>query len=862
MPRNQASMLRIVGSWAKQGPMKGWLKAYVTLSVRRPWHLLALAAIVTALAAMGTRRLKLSTNFARLLPQDTASVRATKEAARRVGSTDLLVISVQSNDPVTNVHFLDELGKRLKENRQLGFILWKIDTSFFRKHGLLYLDKVDLEQLYQTLKERVGRETQKKMGLFVDLDEPDDSDNGATKDPCAAPKQDELSSLVRRFQNLGSPTDVAFYRAKNRSAKAVTGYLTSPDGSIAVLVAKPKKESLTIAYVRRMVRTVWHQASTLRTQNPKYKNLKVELGGAYRNRVNEYDRIVADVVRSGALSALLIAAVAILMFRRIRPAILIFLPLTCGVLWTMGLISLTSLRHLNIISAFIVGILLGLGIDFGVHLSARYLQERADGKDLTDALTRTLIHTGRAIAASAATTAAALFILTVSKFKGFSQFGVIAGSGVLISLAAFVLLFPPLAAAMERIWAPKRWKPFLAVRQTSRSFAFPKTAAIVLAVAVAATGLAAWKARDLQFEYNFRNLTAKKGTHANTIKYGKAMGNRASPTVALAPDAKSAHEFYELLKQRTNGPVSDPLIRDIMAIGMLVPSNQQAKLVVIKRIHDLLQKALEHQPAGQTTRRTDLRNALKLASTERITASDLPSWIRSLFTEQSAAKRLGTFLYIYPKVDTWHAKEMELFKKAYNRFVLPSGKEVLMASSGFVLIDVIRAVQHDTIKMVILATILVLLVLLVDVRSPGRALLVFLPLALGILWAGGIMAATYERLNLYNMVVLSTILGSGIDASVHLYHAFQEYGPGAMRQVIARTGLAVTTASVTTAAGFAGMILSHHGGLASIGKLALVGITSTLVAALTVLPATLSLWNWWRNRSDHIEKPMDAMTAR
>jgi len=526
-------MLRIAGSWAKQWAMQRWITAYVRLSVRRPWHLLALAAIVTALAAMGIGRLKLSTNFARLLPQDTESVRATREAARRVGSTDLLVVSVQSNDPVKNVHFLDELGKRLKKIRQLGFILWKIDASFFRKHGLLYLDNVDLEQLYQTLKERVGRETQKKMGLFVDLDESDDSDTETTNDPCAAPKQDELSSLVRRFQNLGSPTDVAFYRAKNRSAKAVTGYLTSPDGHIAVLVTKPKKQSLTIAYVRKMVRTVWNQAEALRASNPKYKGLKVELGGAYRNRVNEYDRIVADVVRSGALSAMLIAAVAILMFRRLRPALLIFVPLTCGVLWTLGLISVTSLRHLNIISAFIVGILLGLGIDFGVHLSARYLQERADGKDLTDALTRTLIHTGRAIAASAATTAAALFILTVSKFKGFSQFGVIAGSGVLISLTAFVVLFPPLAAAMERIWTPKRWKPFLAVHQTTRSFAFPKTAAIVLAVAVVATGLAAWKARDLKFEYNFRKLTAKKGTHHNTIKYGKAISRSVRLVVQI-----------------------------------------------------------------------------------------------------------------------------------------------------------------------------------------------------------------------------------------------------------------------------------------------------------------------------------------
>jgi predicted RND superfamily exporter protein len=116
------------------------------------------------------------------------------------------------------------------------------------------------------------------------------------------------------------------------------------------------------------------------------------------------------------------------------------------------------------------------------------------------------------------------------------------------------------------------------------------------------------------------------------------------------------------------------------------------------------------------------------------------------------------------------------------------------------------------------------------------------------------MALTYERLGLYNMVVLSTIVGAGIDASVHLFHAYKEQGPAALKQVVLRTGLAVAAASITTAVGFAGMAFSYHGGLASIGRLAFIGITACLLAALTVLPSCFALQRWWTARKNGNQK--------
>jgi predicted RND superfamily exporter protein len=85
------------------------------------------------------------------------------------------------------------------------------------------------------------------------------------------------------------------------------------------------------------------------------------------------------------------------------------------------------------------------------------------------------------------------------------------------------------------------------------------------------------------------------------------------------------------------------------------------------------------------------------------------------------------------------------------------------------------------------------------------------------------------------------MLGIGIDASVHLYHAYAEHGPGSLVHSLRTTGVAIVVAAATTAVGFAGMLVVSHKGLGTIGVLALTGIGATLVGALVTLPLELAL---------------------
>ena len=95
------------------------------------------------------------------------------------------------------------------------------------------------------------------------------------------------------------------------------------------------------------------------------------------------------------------------------------------------------------------------------------------------------------------------------------------------------------------------------------------------------------------------------------------------------------------------------------------------------------------------------------------------------------------------------------------------------------------------------------------------------------------------RINFYNLIVFPAILGIGNDAGVHLVHRYREEGSGSMMRVVLSTGEHVIMGSLTTMVGFGGLLHSFHPGLHSIGELAVIGIGTTLLAAIIFLPAMI-----------------------
>ena len=167
--------------------------------------------------------------------------------------------------------------------------------------------------------------------------------------------------------------------------------------------------------------------------------------------------------RDTEVAALIALGLTALIFMRscreiLRP-LMATLCLLVGICYTLGLATLTVGR-LNILSLTLVPILIGLAIDYGVHLIFRYEEEVRQGHSRHRAISKALGFTGIGIITNALTIAGAFYFMVLTDFKGMQEMGLIAGSGVIICLVPMLTLLPLLLV---------RGKPALPAQPATRS---------------------------------------------------------------------------------------------------------------------------------------------------------------------------------------------------------------------------------------------------------------------------------------------------------------------------------------------------------------------------------------------------------
>jgi predicted RND superfamily exporter protein len=94
-----------------------------------------------------------------------------------------------------------------------------------------------------------------------------------------------------------------------------------------------------------------------------------------------------------------------------------------------------------------------------------------------------------------------------------------------------------------------------------------------------------------------------------------------------------------------------------------------------------------------------------------------------------------------------------------------------------------------------------------------------------------------NRLNFFNIFVLTMIVGIGVDYGIHLLHRWYESDGDPI--AVSETAKAIAVAAMTTMVGFGSLVLSHYPGLRSVGGAAILGALSTAVLSITLLPALL-----------------------
>jgi len=806
----------------------------------RPAVVLTFALLLSVAGFISAQNLRIDTDFSNLIPSSYPSVQALEKLRDTVGSESTADVVLRSASFEANKTFAEafipralKLEDAVTGEPYLTRVDYKKDTGFLEDNALYFATSSELDSVEKFLTDQIREAKLEANPFYFDLDDEEEVDTNGEG------IENDLEEVYQRV--VGKP------------------YPVSEDSTIMVLRFYPAGSQTDIGFIERMYDSVERLVDEM---NPGAYSPAVEvvLAGRLMRQLVEVKAVTNDVLSSFAVGVTAVLLLVVLYFfykgytaraghrysshvlfsqilRTPVLAVLIGAPLLMSLSWTFGMAYLTF-DTLNLMTSTLGLVLFGLGIDYGIHFYARYTEERGNGLSPAEAAEVTFASTGQAITVGALTTAAALYVLTAADFKGFSEFGFIAGSGIVFALLSMTIVLPALLVVFERfhLLNLESSRPGEITTNGHRR-RIPGVRGVALASLAAVVASLVFLPR-LGFEYDFGSLDPQYPEYVEKRDLVREVypNGGTNPAYVIVDDPSEVDAVIEAVQQHAALDTLTPTIDRVESLQDRFPfteEGKQEKLDRIAEIRELLNDPFVQQETGESVER--LRRASQ--TTEALAVKDVPESIRNQFTSKSGD--IGSFVMIYPSVGLSDGRQSIAFSDDVGRIVTEDGTVYHAASTSLVAADMLDLMLDEAPFMVAITLLVVIALMWANFGSIRWAALATLPLLVGILWMILMMELAGLKLNFYNLVVLPAVLGIGNDAGVHLVHRYREEGPGSIMHVLRFTGEHVAMGSITTIIGFGGLLLSFHPGLRSIGELAVVGIGMTLLAAVVFLPALL-----------------------
>lgn len=828
-------------------------RAYVDFSVRRPWTVLAVALIVTLAAAWGAQSLKINPRLDALLPDDTAAARSLVEMSSRVRSSSPLYLVVQSNDMNTSRALASRVVDEVRGWSETQWVTYRRDPEYFLDRRLLLLPKEELAEYSEQVEERLRWEECKSLPGCVNIDDEAPPIPKASALQQSMEKNPDLNALARILgtdpahvfdsesktpaaagtaTSQGGSSQVAPPPNTPPEADAIAGELCDVQNNVCVVQASLQGDPGDLEYADLIMKRSEALFARLKQESAD-PNVKFAVSGQYRNGPITRQAVLADLSKTTLLSTALVLLVVLAQFSGLRSLIVLFIPIVASICWTGGALSLIH-PSLNLISAFTLAILTGMGIDFGLHLLTHYTRERESGFTPAQSMIHTLDSVGPSLVVAAGTTALGFAALWVASFRGFSEMGPIAAFGIMAALSAFLLLMPSLVSVLDR--RPKcpfvlrryRFEPWGFLRRHSRPIVI---AGGVLTVGFAAAAVGAVPP-GLEFEYDFRKLDSKDVGHG--LPWGGALhGTNRTAIYLMADDEEALRGAARSIRENppelflSNGTLS------LVVPGAFLPPDQKEKLEILSELNSNLVRAKQHVSPDVAKDIDQVEPFTRIK--EPIATSEMPQWVSDWLFERNGS--FGTLGVLYTDLRGSDARQMEHLARELE--VLRSQHpKVRFASTVAQLGEVTPRLREEAPLIVGLAIFGAAMGTVFLGRNWWRIIAVLMPMFIMTGISLGIAALSGIRVNLYNMLVFPLAFGIGIDGAVYVDWAFSSSNSEELLPTAAR---AVLGATLTSIAGFVALIWSANPGLASIGVLATLMLSIALVANLLWLPCLLWL---------------------
>jgi uncharacterized protein len=773
---------------------------YKNITQKFPGALLIVALVLSGFSVYLAADLKFNPKMDNLLPQDLPLIKEFNEVVEKTGGSGPLVVVLENLDPIKAPEVIRHLARKLKRIPRTEFIDSQVPKHFLNNKQLLLIPRGELLALETLMTEAIDYARGQFGGFFEE------------EEPFNPIKLRNLASEYRIFDKIDP-----YHKGKHKNNYYIfikaKGTVTDTDFT----------ENF-IAAVQKVI-----DESGL---EKKYTELKIRLTGSMVVRLEENSFIQNDLKNAALIAAFLAVSIIFIYTRSWFSIPLIFFPLLLSLTYTFALARLL-IGHLNIISGFLVAILMGLGIDYGIHLYIRFKQELLKGKPLPGAIEVVVTQVGRSGLIAMLTTISVFSILSFSDFQGFSEFGKIATLGIICAFITYYFIFPAQALFYDKIHWLKKPKPRLFNLKIANLYSTTPYFLVGLFVLLMIISLILLP--RIEFEYDFQRLRGDSPASDYETETTNDFGYAFSPTVILTPHKDNLFHIHDALEEIKKESGDKTVIGIQYSLNLFSKKEYDSKKEIIDRIKENFDdnKDIIRFSLGESR----FKNFESIINFEPFDESKVPE---SLNKKLMAKKDYLLLLFSPADKNFFRVKNIYQLEKEVNSLkekIREKNIETAILNENLIAAKVLDWVKEKGPKAMVVAFGLVYLILLVDLKSFRLATITFLPLFTGLALTGALMSTFHVRLNFINIVMLPSIVGIMIDHCIYLSHHILDYSKGASLKSLQETGSAIILSALTSLAGYASLNIAHHAGISSIAIVVELGIVTCTVCALFMLPA-------------------------
>lgn len=750
------------------------VKPFAKLLAKRPKTVLLVFTIITVLVGLQASNIYMESEFTEYLPSDDPSISLWNRIKEEFQIGPTIIIFVDQTDrlyDIRNPKVLTEMDevcqiiydKRLKEGKETGIISINSLASLIKNENA----KSELE-----------------------------GGNGVNEIPS------DISDVYTYMQRL--------------PITSMKGILYTDAYNVTVIVIQLSEDA---DFDEVLART----EKAIEGRGTKYADMTITGSVAMRQAIREES--MRNMVIIFPIALVLVSIVLFFFHRTVKGIIIAFLPPTFALALTFGVLGVVQ-PELTVVSVAIIALLMGLGVDYSIHLMNRFAEEHTI-EDKVERIEKILRFTGRAVLLSTVTTMIGFASLMISSMSPIVTFGFGCAIGIFFCFISAIILVPCLALILkfEKKDHVPSWKKLakFTVKNSKR----------IIFIAGFLAVLSLFLIPHIETDVNYFDMAPEGIPEVEAMyKYSENFGTGSN--------------FNALLIEMDSDGLLDP-----DAIEAICDMEDEMR----KAIDDIFEGTIDEKRleksvysvadeikeiTGLINRSVILRKLNELIGAEKIIFDMIA---KNGVVDEDYSR---TLVLVAIPIGSSMEKIDAVVKKVNSiasRTTLPhNGRVSHLAGQDAVTASVNNKLTDEQVRSMIIALLLVLAALIFIFASSTYGFLTMIPVFLVLMWEPGFLVALDVPLSLVTISIAAIMVGVGIDYGVHITHRFrEEISKGAsktdaIKTSIERTGSSLVEAALTTIAGIAAIFFVNTIALNEFVTVVILMTALSCIGAALILP--------------------------